>query len=936
MKDKFCCWVKTCIAAAAVLALSLTGALPGQAAEQKTLRVAFPQAEGFSMTTEDGQRYGLIVDYLNEIAKYTGWEYEYIDADNNTMLDQFLAGDYDLMGGTYYDDSFQAYFAYPDDNCGYSKLTLLARKGDSRIKNYDLNSLQGLTIGAFDRNTENIRRLKSYLEINRLDCELKYYNYEQLSNSGDLTPKLMSGEIDLILGNSTDFGDDIYIVAAFDSQPHYLVTNVGNQEVLDGLNMALKRIYEADPNFAQKVYTKNFPETGHNYTQLNEKEQEYVREHPEVTVAVPNTWHPVMCLKMGDMHDGLLPDVLKKVSDYSGLSFSYIFCDDYGDALERVTRGEADILGFFLGTEADAQVQGLALTSSYGKLDSCLVRNKESSYPGDDLLGGILKGQLMPSGIQVKQVLAYGSATDALSDVNRGKIDFFYGISSHMEEIIQRKNFTNLVQSTVISDQIEIGFAMKTPVHPELFTIMNKAVNNLTEEDKDMIRSRNVITIGATKLTLSNIIYSNPTMSIVVVSVCLLLVLLAVILVSRARLHAAIMRGELERAEADSRAKSDFLSRMSHEIRTPMNAIVGFTNLTEMMEGLPDAARENLKKIKSSSDYLLNLISDILDMSRIESGKMELASEAFSLKEVIGEIGDMMTAEAQSRGLRFEMSQEIQNDSLMGDSIRLRQVIINLLSNAFKFTPSGGTISLLVAETAADAQDEAAFEIHVTDTGEGISDKDQSRIFQAFEQLGSNRAKSQGTGLGLAISSHIVQLMGGKLCLKSHPGKGSDFFFTATFVKGIPDTTPAAGQLAAPKPADFSGVHILLAEDNELNAEIAMNLLQISGADVHRVENGRQAVEQFEQSSPGTFHVILMDILMPEMSGLDAARAIRALPRPDASSIPILAMTANTFKDDVEKAMASGMTGFIPKPIHVSTLYAELQKAVFGEKAGDS
>ena len=357
-----------------------------------------------------------------------------------------------------------------------------------------------------------------------------------------------------------------------------------------------------------------------------------------------------------------------------------------------------------------------------------------------------------------------------------------------------------------------------------------------------------------------------------------------------------------------------------------MNAIVGLADLTEMIPSLPEKAQINLTKIKTSSRYLLSLINDILDMSRIESGKMELEQNPFSLNVLLCDIESMLTAEAERRELTFRVEKNLQDDVFIGDTVRLRQVILNLLSNAFKFTPSGGTVWLRVTEPSF-TETTGNVLVQVIDTGIGISEENQKRIFRSFEQVGPNATKCQGTGLGLAISRNIIKLMGGEILVKSELGKGSEFSFSISMLKGelheLPETKTNAKEIS------FTGVTILLAEDNDLNAEIAMELLQTQGAEVYRAENGKQALELFRDSPEGTFQVILMDIMMPEMNGLEAASSIRALKHPDAERIPIIAMTANTFK---ESALNAGMTGFVSKPIDVAYLYQELNSVLSNSK----
>ncbi len=390
----------------------------------------------------------------------------------------------------------------------------------------------------------------------------------------------------------------------------------------------------------------------------------------------------------------------------------------------------------------------------------------------------------------------------------------------------------------------------------------------------------------------------------------------------------------LAAAEEANVAKSSFLSRMSHEIRTPMNAIIGFDKLSLRDENLSPETRDHLEKIDESAEHLLSLINDVLDMSRIESGRLVLRNEEFSLGAMLEQINTMVTSQCSDKGLTYEYRVlNRMDDRYIGDDLKLKEVLLNILSNAIKFTDAPGSVTLSVERTAS-FENKSTLRFRIKDTGIGM-DKDYiPKIFDAFTQEDDSRKNRYGsTGLGMAITKNIVEMMNGTIDVESEKGVGTEFVVTVTFrnagdsgdIKGSGESGGAGGT----KLAELEGRCVLLAEDIEMNAEIMMDILEMEGIAADHAENGRIALEMFENSEPGRYSAILMDIRMPEMDGLEASEAIRALDREDAKRIPIIALTANAFDEDVQRSLQAGMNAHLSKPVDPDHLFRTMGELIY-------
>ncbi len=400
-------------------------------------------------------------------------------------------------------------------------------------------------------------------------------------------------------------------------------------------------------------------------------------------------------------------------------------------------------------------------------------------------------------------------------------------------------------------------------------------------------------------------------------------------------------------AEEANKAKTAFLSSMSHEIRTPMNAIIGLNALALQNENLDENTRDYLEKIGTSASHLLGLINDILDVTRIESGGVLLNHEPFSLREVLDRIGDMLSIQCREKGLQYEclVAADVP-DRFVGDDRKLKQVLINILGNAVKFTDAPGSVTMKVEQTAA-FEDQSTVKITVSDTGIGIDSAFLPKVFDTFARESNDRTDRYGsTGLGLAITKNIVDLMNGSISVSSEKNVGTTFtvLIPLKICTDDPDGSTGENKTGDAKAAgtadeaesritdrsgnDLAGKRILLAEDVPINAEIMKEMLKAKEIVPDHAENGREALEKFSASAPDHYDAILMDIRMPEMDGLEASAAIRSLDRTDAKTIPIIAMTANAFDEDVQRSLQAGMNAHLSKPVEPERLFHTLKELI--------
>lgn len=856
----------------------------------RVVRVAFPEVEGISETDADGVRSGILYDWLAEVSKYTGWTYEFVDGDVQGLMKRTSAGEIDLMGGMCYREQLVDSFQYSNFAIGANHALLISLEENDDVVVFDSRTLNGKTIGVFENATEKIRRLENYLDFNDIHCIVLPLDYDAYSKCLD------DGTADVVLGGDVD------------------------SDLKDDLDAAMTSIYTANAEFANELDAKHLPSRRQSAIKFSEADRTFIDNAGEISVAVMQGRYPLYYERDG-LYQGIVKDVLDLVTERTGLAFRLVHASTYQDAVDLVKSGEVDMMGGFLDDGYAADGQQLAITESFASLNEVVFRNKLASS-GETVFAQI-EGRDGTDGVEASEVVHYRTYEDCLEAVNSGRADATSMPVAFAEGLFIDHSFSNITPATSEHHEAGLSFALAKPVDTELYSIMSKAVNSFSQDELDTIASHNSMPSFGKQRTIQALVSENPLLVVALSLVLCLFVGAIVIVVSVAKVRNRMMEMKLEKVEEMGRAKTDFLSRMSHEIRTPMNAIIGLSSVASLSGEATPSIRSSLEKINMSAQFLLSLVNDILDMSKIENDKMRIETAPLRLRSLAERLQSMFFLQAEDKGVLFETRCDA-DDVVVGDDVRLQQVLANLLSNALKFTDPGDAIRLSVVVLMRD-EGSARVRFSVEDTGAGIREEDLERIFVSFEQASENRRNAQGTGLGLAISSNLVRLMGGRLDVQSRVGEDSEFFFVLELPTADEEALGDEETPAETADRSLAGTRVLLAEDNDLNAEIAVALLDMQGVEARRAANGREAVDMFDASEPGAFDFVLMDVKMPLLDGLEAAIEIRALDREDARTVPIIALTANTFQEDREDAAAAGMDGFIPKPFDAQQLYETLR-----------
>ena len=1059
------------------LLLLLSAVLPVKAAAEtasaKVVRVGSFE-DTFNYVNEKGARKGYGYELLETLSGYTGWQFEYVTCDWSDCFEKLKNGEIDIIGGISYTEDRTQEMLFSDEPMGVEKYYLYADLSRADISASDFKTLNGKKIGVL-MGTEPEVMLAEWEEKYGLKTE-----HVNISNNEDVKQKLANHEIDCFVSLEESFWAErgISTITRVGESGIYYAINKNRPDIKEELDDAMRALDEAVPFYTADLYKRYF---SMDYTPiLTGEEKAWLRKHGAIRMGFlasdsgVSTFDPAT----GEF-TGVITDYIQFAADCLGnqeLEFQLVGYDSKEAELDALKSGEIDMIFHCDQNPNLAEEYHFACTNTTWTSNLMAVTNKQ--HFNENNVNRIAVPQ---NKLSLKKYLAFyypqweivdcDTQEDAARLVKDGQADCFVtGISSE-NKYSKKYSF----YSVPLVNPVRSCFAVNSG-NRSLLSILNKTIKampvNMLAGALAMYKS------SARRVTLSDFIKDNFFKVMLISSIAVAVVLLTILmLLQKARKAEAAARKAasdtqelnaklqvaVEKAETANRAKSTFLSNMSHDIRTPMNAIIGFTTLALSNINDTERVKDYLGKTLASSNHLLSLINDVLDMSRIESGKIHLEEVEVNLSDVLHDLKTIVSGQIYAKQLELYMDvMDVTDEDVYCDKTRLNQILLNLLSNAIKFTPAGGTVSVRVRQLAGKVRGCGQYEFRIKDNGIGMSQEFAQKIFEPFEQeRTSTVSRIQGTGLGMAITKNIVDMMGGTIEVQTAQGKGTEFtvcvpmraqteqrpvekiteleglkalvvdddFNTCDSVtkmlvkvgmraewtlsgkeavlrarqsiemsdvyhayiidwrlpdmngievtrqiRSLHDDTPiiiltaydwsdieveakAAGvtafcakpmfmsdlretlmsalgqkpadavqRLLPEKNADFKGKHILLVEDNELNREIAQEILREYGFLVDSAENGAVAVEKVSTAAPGSYDLVLMDVQMPIMDGYTATRKIRALDDPARAKLPILAMTANAFDEDRRNALESGMNGFLSKPIVIDDLVQELRK----------
>ena len=923
------------------LLLLLSAVLPVKAAAEtapaKVVRVGSFE-DTFNYVNERGARKGYGYELLETLSGYTGWQFEYVTCDWSDCFEKLKNGEIDIMGGISYTEDRAEEMLFSDEPMGEEKYYLYADFSRTDISASNFKTLNGKKIGVL-MGTEPEEMLTEWEEKHGIKTE-----HVNISNNEDVKQKLANHEIDCFVSLEEAFWAELGIstmTRVGESRIYYAI-NKDRPDVKEELDYAMSVLDEADPFYTADLYKRYF---SLDYTPiLTSEEKAWLRKHGAIRMGFLTSDSGVSNFDpaTGKL-TGAITDYIQFAADCLGnqeLEFQIVGYDSIEAELDALKSGEIDMIFHFDQNPNLAEEYRVACTSTTWITNLMAVTNKEHFNESKANRIAVPQNKL-----SLKKYLAFyypqweivdcDTQEDAAKLMETGRADCFVtGISSE-ENYSKKYGF----YSVPLLNPVKSCFAVKSG-NCSLLSILNKTIKakpiNLLAGSIAMYQS------SARKVTLSEFIKDNFFMVLLVSSIAVAVVLLTILkLLQKARKAEAAakkaandtqelnakLQVAVKNAESANRAKSTFLFNMSHDIRTPMNAIIGYADLASRHLDDPAKLEKYMENIQVCGQNLLMLLNNVLDLARIENDKTEIEYSVSDVEKDFRNCIAMFQNQADSKGQTLTVTAQLQHPYVYADIPHLTEVCTNLVSNAVKYTGACGTIHCDITQKPGKKEGWCDTVITVADNGIGMSQEFQKHIFEPFErERTSTVSKVEGSGIGMGIVKKLVGLMGGTVEVESKIGVGSTFTVTIPCRIASQEETQAKRETGSSDQKSLSGTKILLAEDNDLNAEIAVELLQEEGCAVDRAKDGVECVDMLEKAANGTYQLILMDIQMPVMNGYDAAKKIRRMDDLPKADIPIIAMTANAFSEDKQAALDAGMNDHVSKPINMNILVPTIQK----------
>ena len=917
-------------------------AVQNESTQQKIIRVGSFE-DTFNYVDKNGIRRGFGYELMQALAGYTGWKFEYVKCDWSNCFDKLENGEIDVMGDISYTDERAEKMLFSEEAMGEEKYILYADLSDMDIVSSDFRSLDGKRAGVL-LGTEPEVMLTEWENKNGIHTE-----HVNVYNNDDVEKKLANHEIDCFVSLEESIWSEqgISSVTSIGKSGIYFVINKERSDIKTELDRAMRQLEQDSPFFQADLYKKYFTL---DYNQiLTGEEKSWLKEHGDIRLGFLNNDPAIFCMdeETGKL-TGTLAEYISYAKDCLGnqtLKFNIQEYEDYSEMFQALQEHEIDMI-FYVGRNPDlAEKKGYTLTNTAWTYSLMAVTDEKYFNEDESYTVAVPKEQEA-----LKQHIAfnyprwklvdYDSFADAADMVMNEKADCFLMGTSQALKYDNERDF----KSVPLTKTMEACFAVRDG-EGILLSILNKTLKDMPS---DMLTSALAIYDSTTdKVTFYDFVKDNMLVFFVTAGVFVLTIIgIILVLLRKARKAEAVaklaandtqklndkLEIALKKAEDASIAKTRFLNNMSHDIRTPMNAILGYAQLMEdnlKGKNLPETS-EYLKKLQQSGNLLLSIINNVLDMAQIESGRMEIDENYGRIEDIRQTLFEIFGDEAKKKNLVLQYTINVEHENILTDTIKVKEIFVNILSNAIKYTSSGGSVKVSVDELPCDEDGYMMVRTRVSDTGIGMSQEYLTNIFEAFtREQNTTKSKIAGTGLGMSIVKKYVDLLGGTINVESELGKGSTFTVTlkhriadeSYYVKKYIEESGTGSEI-------LEGRNILLAEDNDLNAEIAEAILESAGLKIERVEDGIQCVNRIEKMPADTYDMILMDIQMPQMDGYKATQAIRNLPDEDKASIPIVAMTANAFEQDKRDAIAAGMNGHIAKPIQVDKMLSILSEVI--------